>query len=128
MDWRDQTKRCLQEELLQAYDQGTHTCTDVQTAAFVSHPRCYTNHSHSICFAPVLEAATVVGLVDTEEFFKQESLRQMAATAGICINQIIARMGFFLQDEDETLDHKLIFWQDTKTRLEERLDPVITLR
>lgn len=93
--WRDNVMQCLQKALVpQLSAAPTLTCTALTDFAFGSHPACYTETGHSICYLPPSDLAAVFGTIGLGEALKARTLDQMRRVVGTCIGQI-ARGIFF---------------------------------
>ncbi len=95
--WRDNVMQCLQNALvpeLAVSRAPTLACAELTDVAFGSHPACYTETGHSICYLPPSDLAAVFGTIGLGEALKARTLDQMRRVVGTCIGQIGRRILF----------------------------------
>ena len=95
--WATGVMGCLQRALVPRVAQAgsfatkpetAALCTSVLEDAFASHPACYTDPAHSICFLPPGDLATVLSVIGAQELFTKRTSAQIAQTIGICLGQV----------------------------------------
>ena len=87
--WAGRTMACLQQALTRFCPLGRRTCADLKTAAFDSHPRCYTDDignmsGMGICDRSLLQGAMVGMNVDLGDLVQPSSVMQIAWTLLRC--------------------------------------------
>lgn len=95
------TRSCLQRKLIPVLNLDFQKliqiekplCTEILDFAFDSHPDCYTEHDHSICFLnPVTDLPVIFSQYKTKDLLTQKSMKQMLQVAGSCIGKISERL------------------------------------
>lgn len=85
-DWIFGTMHCLQTAMVPVLQPCTATCSSFQAAAFDSHPRCYVDNGFCGLQCPDILAVLITVNTDLVSF---QSLRQVAQTAGLCIDNLL---------------------------------------
>jgi hypothetical protein len=117
--WRDNVMECLQKELVpQLSASPTLACTALTDFAFASHPACYTEPGHSICYLPPRDLASVFATIGLGEALKLRTLDQMRRVVGTCIGQLGHRI-FLGRDASAMLSPSSFAIEATKVRAEE---------
>ncbi len=97
MTWATGVMGCLQEKLIARVAQAgafadkpesAPVCAAILEEAFASHPACYTDPAHSICFLPPSDLRKVLGVIGAQEIFTMRTSTQIAQTVGICLGQV----------------------------------------
>lgn len=95
--WATGVMGCLQKKLVARVAQAgafsdraasAPVCAAVLDEAFASHPACYTEPAHSICFLPPSDLRKVFGVIGAQEVFTKRTSTQIAQTVGICLGQV----------------------------------------
>ncbi|CAF1574772.1 unnamed protein product [Didymodactylos carnosus] len=91
-NWVSKTMNCLQQSLVEAYQDDTVTCDDITNAAFDSHAKCYVNSG--ICSLVLQSAENVFrdmkalgSVYDFKDFLSWKALKQIDETASACTEQ-----------------------------------------
>ena len=95
--WATGVMGCLQKKLVARVAQAgafatkpesATVCSAIQEEAFASHPACYTDPAHSICFLPPSDLRKILGVIGAQEIFTKRTSTQIAQTVGVCIGQV----------------------------------------
>lgn len=92
--WRDNVMLCLQRDLAAKLAVEALSCAQIEDFAFASHPGCYTEPGHSICFLPPSDLAVVFSTIGLAEALDGRTQSQMRRVVGTCLVQT-ARWLFF---------------------------------
>lgn len=90
--WRNNTLRCLQEDIVPMLPadgrSNTCDCKSLQVKVFDSHVKCYTQPKASICDLGVADWRKIVGAIDPiASLMDQKSRKQMKEVALICVTK-----------------------------------------
>lgn len=95
--WATGVMGCLQKKLVARVAQAGAFATKAESApvcsaileeAFATHPACYTDPAHSICFLPPSDLRKVLGVIGAQEIFTKRTSTQISQTVGICLGQV----------------------------------------
>ncbi|XP_045191313.1 uncharacterized protein LOC123548146 [Mercenaria mercenaria] len=86
--WVDETRACLQKQLVPVLSKQEMTCPDIQAFAFHTHSHCYSNPpegSPSFCDLPFSDWLHITWIVK-QSFFREtsETVKQIAHILGNC--------------------------------------------
>lgn len=87
--WRDKTLICLQDKIVPILpdDAILCNCEALKAAAFKIHVACYTQPSASVCDLGIGDWATIYGIIDNHDLFRDPDGRaQTLAVLQICVN------------------------------------------
>lgn len=89
-DWIFKTMHCLQTAMVPVLQTCQSTCASFQAAAFASHPSCYVNSG--FCALECPDIVAVFMTVNTD-LVSLASLKQIVATGGLCIKNLLQTLG-----------------------------------
>lgn len=139
------TRSCLQKKLIPILNLEFQKliqiekplCSEILDYAFDSHPECYTEHDHSICFLnPVTDLPIIFSQYKTKDLLTQKSMKQMLQVAGACIGKIGDRLFDILplsegtdqilttstSDRDLNLQLQMSFWIEQQKILNQEVE------
>lgn len=138
------TRNCLQKKLIplldiQAFQKilpQAPRCEDILDFAFDSHPECYTEHDHSICFLnPITDLPIILKQFKAKDMMTKKSFIQMAQVTSACLVKIsekifeVLPLGYsdpdLLLAENEHksyLKQQLSFWQQEQDKINSELE------
>ncbi|CAG8435069.1 6592_t:CDS:2 [Scutellospora calospora] len=102
-DWVTKTKLCLQESLVQIYENDSSTCSEIKQNALDSHADCYV--TSGICIIPPSDWVSLLKTIDFKDLFGSlfpYTFKQALETAVDCEEFYI-----FLEESHKRQHHEL---------------------